>query len=104
VGYFVTAAFKMPYFCQDCGESYPWTQSALQAARDIVEGDEHLSVEEKAELAATLDDLVKESPRTLSAGQRFKRLAAKAGTESAGMLKQVLISVLSEAAKKTVGY
>lgn len=91
-----------PRFCHGCGHPYPWTEAALSAAHAIVEEDESLSEDERARLAESLDDLVTDNPRTEVSANRFKKLIAKAGPETAEGLKSVLISVVTEAAKKAI--
>jgi len=49
-----------------------------------------------------LDDLIVETPRTQLAAVRFKNLAAKAGRETAGALRSIIVDIASEAAKKAI--
>jgi hypothetical protein len=89
-------------FCHGCGEPYPWTKSAVEAARELIADNEELTEEEREQLSASLDDLVRDSARTEVAARRFKRLAAKAGIETASGLKSVLFAVATEAAKRAI--
>jgi hypothetical protein len=61
-----------------------------------------LSEDERQMLKASLDDLVRDTPRTTLAATRFKRLATKAGKGGADAFKDILIEVISEAAKKLI--
>jgi hypothetical protein len=78
-----TRAFAMnwraPRFCENCGKPYPWTNTALEAAREVAEETSNLTDAEKSELKNSLDDIVRDSPRTTVAISKFKRLAVKAG-------------------------
>lgn len=94
--------FDRPAFCQYCGEAYPWTASAIAAARDIADELDNLSPEEREALKGTLDDLVRDSPRTSVAVVRFKKYAGKAGNAGAAGLRDVLVSVVTEAARKAI--
>jgi hypothetical protein len=94
--------FAPPAYCHSCGQPYPWTGAALDAARELADELEGLNAEERTSLKGTLDDLVRDSARTPVASLRFKRLAAKTGKEGAGMLKDVLVGVVSEAARKAI--
>jgi hypothetical protein len=91
-----------PSFCREYGEPYPWTERALAEATELVEEQQLLSDQEKQELKNTLPDLVKDTPRTQVAAMKFKRLATKAGTEALGMLRDVLVDIASETAKKII--
>ena len=96
-------AYVPPAFSPDCGKPFPWTERRLEAARELAHEAEHLSGEEKQQLADSLDDLTRDTPRTQVAASRFKRLAAKAGVETGNALRAVLVDVMSEAAKKALG-
>jgi len=91
-----------PNFCHGCGRPYPWTETALNAARELADA---LSVTdaEKQLLKADLEDLVKDTPRTPLAAFRFKQIVAKAGPQVGGMFKEILIGVISNAAQKGMG-
>lgn len=97
-----TSSERVPAFCHNCGTSYPWTAARLEAARELADDAEELDGDERDQLKKTLDDLVNDTPRTQVAAQRFKRLAARAGAETAGGLKEVLVGVVSEAARKVI--
>jgi hypothetical protein len=94
--------FSAPAFCENCGQPYPWTKQALDAARKLADQMPGLTDAEKAEVKGDLDDLVADSPRTKLAASRVKRLLAKAGGELPGMLREVIVSFASDAAKKVL--
>lgn len=91
-----------PAYCHNCGKPYPWTEAALMAARDLSDDLDELSNEDKGKLKGTLDDLVKDSPQTAVAAERFKRLLAKAGKSAPEAFRQILVDVVSETAKKII--
>ena len=94
------SSIDVPAFCHECGRPYPWTQAALQAGRDLTYESIALNENEKALLIKSLHELVADTPQTPLAAARVKRLLAKAGPEIGAALKQVVITVASEAAKK----
>lgn len=100
----VWVPFKLllPAFCHSCGQPYPWTQSKLAAAQDLIEELAALEPHEREILKKSLDDLVRETPHMPVAETRFKRLVAKAGAGAADTLKALLVDVLSEAAKRAI--
>ncbi len=93
---------KKPAFCSYCGKPFPWTQRSLEAGRELAREMEGLSNEERTALAGSLDDLLKDTPQTQVAAVRFKKLLAKAGKGAAGALRNIMVDVMSEAAKKTI--
>src|SRR5437667_4454972 len=70
-----------PAFCAGCGAPYPWTQTRLEAARQLVMEMDVLPPEERDLLGQNLDDIVTDTPRTAVAATRVKRLLAKARDE-----------------------
>jgi hypothetical protein len=95
-------SYRPPGYCEKCGEPFPWTESKIGAAKDLIELAEKLNDTEKATLAADLPDLVRDTPRTQVAATRFKKLAAKVGGGIAAALRDVIVDIASEAAKKVI--
>ena len=91
-----------PNFCHNCGKPYPWTESRLEAAAELAEEIEGLTDEERETVKKSLADLVKDTPRTTVAATRFKRLASRAGKETANAFRQLLVDIVSETARKTI--
>lgn len=94
--------YHTPAFCDNCGAAYPWTESAQNAAYELIHFSDSLSLEEKDDLNKTITDLIKDSPRSQLAQLKFKKYAAKMGKELANGLKNVLIDLVSETAKKAI--
>lgn len=101
-GYVGPSGYEPPAFCSDCGRPFPWTDRRLAAAKELVLEAEHLTADERIQLAETLDDIVRDVPRTQIAAMRFKRLATKAGAATAGALRDIIVDVASETAKKII--
>ena len=91
-----------PSFCPECGKPYPWTEAKLKAAKELSDELENLSSEERETLKKSLDDIVRDTPQTTVAANRFKKLVAKAGKVAADGFRDILVDVLSEAAKKII--
>jgi hypothetical protein len=68
----------------------------------LTEEDENLTDDDRQLLQQTLDDLTKDGPATTLAAARFKRLVSKAGAGTASGLKEILVNVASEAAKRSI--
>lgn len=49
-----------------------------------------------------LTELTKDSPKTEIASLRFKRIMTKVGTTVASVVRDIVVDVLSETAKKTI--
>ena len=94
--------FSRPSFCEGCGRGFPWTEASLSAARVLSDEIETLTIEEKKLLKGSLEDIVRDTPQTVLASARFKKLGAKGGKEAAEGFKQILIGVVSETAKKII--
>jgi hypothetical protein len=95
---------KPETYCLHCGKALPWTQTTLAAAR--IYTDEHLdglSEDEKTELKATFEDMTTDTALTPVATGCFKKLMAKVAPEVGKGLLQVIVSVLTEEAKRQAG-
>jgi len=93
---------QLPSFCPECGKPYPWTEAKLKAAQELSDEIDNLSPEEREILKKSLDDIVRDTPQTPVAATRFKKLVAKAGKVAADGLRDILVDIASEAAKKII--
>ena len=92
----------MPSFCINCGQPYPWTKSILQAAHELAQEIDNISDEDRVVLQKSIDELVKDTPSTPVAATRFKKIMVKVGQATTGLFREILVDVLSEAAKKAM--
>jgi len=94
--------YSHPAFCNECGLPFPWTKSKLEAARELSDLIENLSKKDVQSLKDSLEDLVKDTPRTTVAATKFTKIISKAGKSAADGFRTILIDVLSETAKKMI--
>jgi hypothetical protein len=92
-----------PAYCVGCGKPFPWTQAALSAAEEFTDEQEALNAEEKLALKGTFVDLTSDTARTSLAATRFNNFIKKIGPVAGGVPKQIVVSVATEAAKKSIG-
>jgi hypothetical protein len=91
-----------PKYCHHCGAPYPWSERTIQAASELADLIEELTESERATLKESFPDLIGETPRTELAKIKFKKIMAKTGKEAYDGMKSILVSVLSEAVKKSI--
>lgn len=94
--------YTRPAFCINCGTEFPWTDTALKAAKELSDELSELSPDELKKLKESFEDLVKDSPKTAVAATRFKSIISKVGKSTAEGFRTILIDVLSETAKKMI--
>ena len=70
--------------------------------RELVEAGAELSPEEVQQFRTDLTELTKDSPKTQVASLRFKKVMTKVGTSVASGVRDIVVDVLSEAAKKAI--
>jgi len=98
----MSIGYHVPSFCINCGQPYPWIKSKLQAAHELAQETGGISDEEREVLQKSIDDIVKDTPSTPLAITRFKKIMVKVGQTTAGMFREILVDVLSEAAKRAL--
>ena len=94
--------YAVPRFCYKCGKPFPWTETALDSAKKLVEELDQLDRDEKDKLNGSIGELVQDSPKSQVAAVRFKRLMEKAGGPAADAMRGIVINLFSEAIKKMV--
>lgn len=87
--------------CPQCGTAYPWRQSAIATAIEVVQMD--LEGHDAASVAELVNDIAIETPRTAIAALKLKRLLPKLGKATYDVAIKVISDVASETAKKTFG-
>ena len=92
--------FDLPAFCGKCGETYPWTETKIEAAREMALELEDLDQDDRDALAGSIDDLVRETPLTPAAATRSKRILGKVGQDAYEAFRKILVDVVSDAARK----
>ena len=101
-GIILAIDYRPPNFCHNCGKPYPWTSAKLDEAQKLSDTLENLSQIERDELKKTIDGLVRESPETNSAIEKFKELATKAGTGVIESFKRILFDIAAQSAKDAI--
>jgi len=94
--------YEPPAFCHNCGSAFPWTERKISSAVELVEVDANLPAADLEQFRADLTDLTKDSPKTQLASLRFKKVMAKVGTSVASGVRDIVVDVLSETAKKAI--
>jgi hypothetical protein len=95
--------YQLPKYCEECGKPFPWTEMALSAAKEYTDDLDQLSAEEKATLKGTFDDLTSDTARTPLAANRFKTLVSKLSPVAGEVVKKIIVTIATEAAKKYSG-
>ncbi len=94
--------YVTPRFCHNCGEPFPWTESRLKAAKELVGEATMLSSTEKEELSMSIEDMVMDTPNAQVATVRYKRLITKAGQTIANGARDIIVDIVSESIKKAL--
>ena len=101
-GFLGGGKYQAPAYCHLCGNAYPWTETALHSAKELVEELDQLNRDEKDKLNGSIEELVRNSPKAQVAAVRFKNLMEKAGGIAADAMGGILGNVVSEAIKKLI--
>jgi hypothetical protein len=94
--------YEPPAHCHNCGNEFPWTGRKIDSAVDLLEVDGNLSTAEIQQFRNDLEELTKDSLKTQAASLRFKKAMAKVGTSIASSVREIVVDVLSEAARKAI--
>ena len=89
--YAVPYDYVVPKYCHNCGKPYPWTESALQAAAELLALDDNLTLDEAQILVTALPDLLTETPKTQLAVAKFKKLLSSAAQFTVDGVRQFAI-------------
>lgn len=94
--------YDKPAYCYSCGKPFPWTTSGLEAILELADELEGLSEEEKQQLKDSFPDLIRDTPKTVVAETRFKKIMRKVGADAYNAMKSIMIDIVSEAVRKSI--
>lgn len=95
-------SYTKPSYCFKCGHAFPWTEQLLNNAIELVSLDEELSENDKEIIKNALPDLIIETPSTPVATAKYKKFVPKAASYVQEGLRNLLVDVVSETAKKSI--
>jgi hypothetical protein len=91
----------VPAFCEACGYPYPWTESRLEAAKDLA-GQLDLDIPERTLLDKTIEEIVRDTPRAPAEAMRFKTIVEQAKPWALDAFREILFHVASEPVKRLI--
>jgi len=94
--------YKLPNYCPECGNKYPWTENAIKSAIELANEIESFSESDKTIFKDNISDLVKDTPQTEVAVRRFQNIFSKLKKEGVNTFKTILTDVISESVKKSL--
>jgi hypothetical protein len=94
--------YEPPAYCYNCGVPLPWTERKVAAAVELLEASGELTASELTQFREDMTELTKDSPRVQVASLRFKKVMAKTGSAVASGVRDIVVDILSEAAKKAI--
>ena len=94
--------YKRPAFCHNCGNSFPWTEAKLCAAKNLADELENLTDGERESLKKSLPDLIRETPQTPLAETRFKKIMRKVEKSGFELMRLTLKDVVSEGIRNSL--
>ncbi len=96
---FDVTGFTPPAFCSDCGAAFPWTQRRQRAAVDLF-AEETQDQADRQEFQESVEQIAMDTPQAEVASRRVTRLLKKIGEGAAQAIRDILVSVASDVAKK----
>jgi hypothetical protein len=91
-----------PQHCIYCGQAFPWTQRKIEAAIELFVEESQAQGEEAEEFKRDVSDIVKDTPRVPVAASRFKRAMKKVGDPVGNAIRDIIVDIASESAKKII--
>lgn len=64
----------MPYYCDNCGKPYPWTEALLTETSELIDLMSELTTEQKNELKKYIPNIIVEKSSTKSSAIKISKL------------------------------
>jgi len=101
-GYRIVNFNKTEQFCYQCGKPFPWLELKLRLVHGLANKSDEISVDDKVILTNSIDEIIKETPRTSIAAIEFKRILSNCSRPIVDSFRNILIDIISETAKKLI--
>ena len=95
--------FTIPAQCHNCGNPYPWTENNQKRLNALLLIDTVLTDEEKSILREHLPDLSVNDANTLTSAAIIKSISEKASKTTQSFIRNLVLSVAVDSAKKFFG-
>jgi len=92
--------YTPPSFCHKCGNAFPWIQTALDSAKELLDIDESINDNEKELLINSMKGISKDTPKTEVSALKIKKIAKKLGADTYDAFIKIAVNIGTEMAKK----
>ena len=92
-------SFDTPNHCLECGKPYPWTESKIQSAKEVIEL-LTLSEENKTTLKNSIEDIVVDTPKTETSCMKFKLITSSLTDEIKDIIKKTFVDIVTDKSKE----
>ncbi len=94
--------YVAPDYCYNCGAPYPWTKSKIEAIQELLDFDGSLSLDEKDYINKNFNSLTTDTPKTKVVATKFKYYLSEVASSTGEAIKDILVDIISETAKKII--
>lgn len=94
--------YECPSYCYNCGNPYPWTESALEAAQELLILEDILSKDELNYFNENMSAIIIDTPKSKIIATKLKMFMDKASSTVVSTLKDIIVEIGSETAKKII--
>ncbi|KKL46225.1 hypothetical protein LCGC14_2347670 [marine sediment metagenome] len=101
-GVFDGPEYHPPAYCHNCGKPFPWAERALQAAIEMAIESGDLDADEQQQFRESVQEVAQDTPTAQLAGSRIARLLKKMGRVTGSAIRDILVDIASESAKKMI--
>lgn len=92
----------VPSYCYNCGNPYPWTEQKLESAQELLSMETSLTQDELEYFASNMNSILVDTPKTKVVATKLKMTLSKVAPVVGNSLRELLIDICSEAAKKII--
>lgn len=102
VAYLGSSMKSPPSYCYNCGKPYPWTESSLKSAQELLELEDILSKEELNYFNENISSIIVDTPNSKVIATKLKIFISKASSTVGSALKDIIVEIGSETVKKII--
>ncbi|CAM2809685.1 DUF2321 domain-containing protein [Dellaglioa algida] len=92
----------VPSYCRNCSSPYPWTSTALESLKELINLQDELNDEEKDDFSSSLPDLISNGPKSKVAITKFNKYSSKISSGFRNFAVEIISSIASDVIVKSL--
>lgn len=94
---YLLGGYRLPNYCDECGEPFEWTKRLISEATAAIRRSEQVSSADVEQFATDLPEIIKQSSKAVAATSRARSVLQRVGASTRQVVRDIFVQVVSNA-------